>query len=110
MHYQEDYPCPEGTDNENVVVLPEHLFVNLIDMELQRRIANTEDMDYDVVEAIKGLLGEGPNEAKKDLEDCIRKKGFGSGETQVALGNFYSPKEYLALWAAQVSLGVSGCL
>ena len=40
----------------------------------------------------------------------IRKNGFGPGETQVALGNFYSPKEYLALWAAQVSLGVSGCL
>ena len=40
------------------------------------------------------------------LEGFIRKKGFGPGETQVALGNFYSPKEYLALWAAQVSLGV----
>ena len=40
----------------------------------------------------------------------IRKKGFGPGETQVALGNFYSPKEYLALWATQVSLGVFGCL
>ena len=26
-------------------------------------------MDYDAAEAIKGLLGEGPNEAKKDLED-----------------------------------------
>ena len=61
--------CPEGTDNENVVVLPEHLFANLIDTELQRRIANTGNMDYDAAEAIKGLLGEGPNEAKKDLED-----------------------------------------
>ena len=27
--------CPEGTDNENVIVLPEHLFANLIDTELQ---------------------------------------------------------------------------
>ena len=61
--------CPEGTDNENVVVLPEHLFANLIDTELQRRIVNTENMDYDAAEAIKGLLGEGPNKAKKDLED-----------------------------------------
>ena len=61
--------CPEGTDNENVVVLPEHLFANLIDTELQRRIANTGNMDYNTAEAIKGLLGEGPNEAKKDLED-----------------------------------------
>ena len=61
--------CPEGTDNENVIVLPEHLFANLIDTELQRRIANTGNMDYDAAEAIKGLLGEGPNKAKKHLED-----------------------------------------
>ena len=61
--------CPEGTGNENVVVLPEHLFANLINTELQNRIANTENMDYNVAEAMKGLLGEGPNEAKKDLED-----------------------------------------
>ena len=31
----------------------------------------------------------------KTSELYIRKKGFGPGETQVALGNFYSPKEYL---------------
>ena len=61
--------CPEGTDNKNIVVLLEHLFANLINTELQKRIANTENIDYDAAEAIKGLLGEGPNEAKKDLED-----------------------------------------
>jgi hypothetical protein len=38
--------CPQGTDNKDVVVLPEHLFVNLIDMELQKKIANTKNMDY----------------------------------------------------------------
>ena len=47
----------------------------------------------------------------------IRKKGFGPRETQVALGNFYSIKEYLVLWVAPdvfgclwVSLGVFGSL
>jgi hypothetical protein len=30
--------CPQGTDNKDVIVLPEHLFVNLIDMELQKKI------------------------------------------------------------------------
>ena len=60
---------PEGTDNENVIVLAEHLFTNLIDTKLQRRIANTGNMDYDAAESIEGLLGEGPNKAKKDLED-----------------------------------------
>jgi hypothetical protein len=50
-------------------VLPEHLFVNLIDLELQKKIANAKNMDYDVAEAIKELLEQGPREAKKDLMD-----------------------------------------
>jgi hypothetical protein len=57
--------CPQGTDNEDVIVLPEHLFVNLIDMELQKKIANAKNMDYDAAEAIKELLEQGPREAKK---------------------------------------------
>jgi Integrase zinc binding domain len=61
--------CPQGTDNEDVIVLPEHLFVNLIDMELQKKIANAKNMDYDAAEAIKELLEQGPREAKKDLMD-----------------------------------------
>jgi RNase H-like domain found in reverse transcriptase len=52
--------CPPGTDNKDVIVLPEHLFVNLIDMELQKKIANTKNMDYDAAEAIKELLEQGP--------------------------------------------------
>jgi hypothetical protein len=30
----------DSRDNKDVIVLPEHLFVNLIDMELQKKIAN----------------------------------------------------------------------
>jgi hypothetical protein len=61
--------CPQGTDNEDVIVLPEHLFVNLINMELWKKIANTKNMDYDAAEAIKELLEQGFREAKKDLMD-----------------------------------------
>jgi hypothetical protein len=61
--------CPQGMDNEDVVVLTKHLFVNLIDMELQKKIANATNMDYDAAEAIKKLLKQGPKEAKKDLMD-----------------------------------------
>jgi Integrase zinc binding domain len=45
------------------------LFVNLIDMELQKKIANAKNIDYDVAETIKELLEQGPREAKKDLMD-----------------------------------------
>jgi hypothetical protein len=61
--------CPQGMDNEDVMVLLEHLFVNLINMELQKKIANAKNMDYDAAEAIKELLEQGSKEAKKDLMD-----------------------------------------
>ena len=80
--------CPEGTDNENIMVLPEHSFINLINTELQRRIANTENMDYDAV-AIKRLLKEGPNKAKKDLEDWEVKEFKGKNIL------FYKGKNYI---------------
>jgi Integrase zinc binding domain len=38
-------------------------------MELQKKIANTKNMDYDTAEAIKKLLEQGPREAKKNLMD-----------------------------------------
>jgi hypothetical protein len=50
-------------------VLPDYLFVNLIYMELQRKIVNAKNMDYDAAEAIKELLEQKPKEVKKDLED-----------------------------------------
>jgi hypothetical protein len=61
--------CSQGTDNKDVIVLLEHLFVNLINMELQKKIANAKNMDYDAAEAIKELIKQGPREAKKDLMD-----------------------------------------
>jgi hypothetical protein len=38
-------------------------------MELQKKIADAEHMDYDAAKAIKELLEQGPKEAKKDLMD-----------------------------------------
>jgi hypothetical protein len=61
--------CLQEINNKDVIVLPEHLFINLIDVELQKKIANAKNMDYDTAEAIKELLEQGPKEAKKDLED-----------------------------------------
>ena len=41
-------------------MLPDALFVNLIDTELQERILNCEELDSDAMEALKILLEEGP--------------------------------------------------
>ena len=62
--------CPtEDNDNENITLLGEELFVNLIDTELQREIANAKDLDMDAANALKLLLEQGPNALTSDLED-----------------------------------------
>jgi hypothetical protein len=38
-------------------------------MELQKKIANAKNMDYDAAEAIKKLLEQGPREVKKNSMD-----------------------------------------
>ena len=50
-------------------MLPDHLFANLIDVDLQNRIASTKDLDFDAAEAIKELLEQGPATLRHDLSD-----------------------------------------
>jgi transposase InsO family protein len=62
--------CPEeDNDNEDVVVLPDHLFVNLIDIDLQQRIADADDLDTDTADVLHALLGTGPTALRHDLSD-----------------------------------------
>jgi hypothetical protein len=83
--------CPQGIDNEDIVVLPEHLFVNLIDMEFQRKIVNAKNMDYDAAEVIEELLEQGPKEAKKDLGDWEVEEFEGENVL------FYKGKNYMPI-------------
>jgi len=49
--------CPaEDNDNEDMVLLPDNLFINLIDVDLQERIANIDMMDKDAETALLLLL------------------------------------------------------
>ena len=43
--------------------------VNLIDLDLQRKIANSKDLDTEAIEAIDTLLNKGPTHLQHDLED-----------------------------------------
>jgi hypothetical protein len=56
-------------EGEDKVVLPDNLFINLLDTELQERILNGKELDLDVKNAIKTLMKEGPTSLKSDLED-----------------------------------------
>jgi hypothetical protein len=60
-------------------------------MELQMKIANAKNMDYDTMEAIKKLLEQGPKEAKKDSGDW--KVEESKGENIL----FYKGKNYVPI-------------
>ena len=58
-------------DNNNMdrILLPENMFVKLMDLDLQDRIANTEKYDFDIKNTLELLLENGPNSLRQDLED-----------------------------------------
>ena len=62
--------CPEEDKNKEAILLPDSLFLNLLDLILQdSRIANAKDYDFDVTNAIVILLEEGPSGIQSDPED-----------------------------------------
>ena len=83
----------EDHDNEDIILLPNNLFINLIDTELQRKIANSTDMDIDVANALKSLLGQGPTNLQKDLDDW-KIDIFDEKNILFYQGKNYIPKNY----------------
>ena len=82
--------CPEeDKDNSDVVVLPEHLFVNLIDVDLQDRIANANELNADMANVLQTLLGNGPTTLQNDLSDWTTEEFKGK---QIL---FYKGKNYI---------------
>jgi hypothetical protein len=64
-----DYGTDGQMEEEDKVVLPDDLFINLLDTELQEQILNRKELDLDVKNAIETLMKEGPTSLKNDLED-----------------------------------------
>jgi hypothetical protein len=56
-------------EEEDKVVLPDNLFINLLDTELQERILNGKELDLDVKNAFETLMEEGLTSLKNDLQD-----------------------------------------
>ena len=52
-----------------MIMLPDNMFLNLIDMDLQQKIAMTDDLDGSAAEALKLLLETAPTSMMKGLED-----------------------------------------
>ena len=63
-HYQK-----EDRDNENIILLPDDLFVNLLDTELQDRILEACNIDHNILEVLDQLLNSDISGLLKDLDD-----------------------------------------
>jgi Integrase zinc binding domain len=62
--------CPdEDNDNEYIIMLPDNMFLNLIDTNLQEKIATSNDFDGNATEALKLLLEKGPTTMTAGLDD-----------------------------------------
>ena len=59
-----DFVPEKDTDNEDIVLLLDQLFINLINIKLQWEIANTDNLDTDATTAIMLLLGKRPTDLK----------------------------------------------
>jgi Integrase zinc binding domain len=64
-----DYGIEGQFDDKAKTMLPENLFLNLLDTELQERILNGKEIDLDVKNAMETLLEEGPTHLRNNLYD-----------------------------------------
>ena len=51
-----NYYQKEDRDNENIILLPEGLFVNLLDTELQDQILKAHNIDHNVLEVLDQIF------------------------------------------------------
>ena len=62
--------CPrDDHNNENIELLPNDLFVNLLDLELQDQILKATNLDFNVSNALEKLLDGELSNFTNDLDD-----------------------------------------
>ena len=74
LSQQPDFIPEEDDDNNNLTMLPDDLFINLIDVDLQKRIANCETIDKDTTNALALLLNQGPTTVKNQQQQQGRRE------------------------------------
>ena len=51
--------CPdEDNDNEDIIMLPDSMFLNFINTTLQDKIANADNLDQQAIDALNSLLND----------------------------------------------------
>jgi len=86
-----DHCARDDTDNTDVVMLPADLFIKLIDLDLQERIADSEILDKDTKGALTLLTEQGPDTLREGTEDWTVELFNGKNIL------FYKGKNYIPL-------------
>ena len=82
-----------------MILLPDKLFgptsltIHLVDVDLQWKIVNSNDLDIEAIRAIGFLLGNGPANLQRDLEDWTTQE-FEGRNVLFYQGKNYIPKDY----------------
>ena len=85
--------CPENNNNnEDMVILSENLFINLIDIDLQQCIAMANESDANTAEVLKALLGSRPTAFQNDQSDWTT-ENFDGKKILFYKGKNYIPKD-----------------
>jgi Integrase zinc binding domain len=87
-----DYGTNKQMEEEDKVVLPDNLFINLLDTELQERILNRKELNLDIKNTIETLIEKGLTNLKNDLQDWKIEEIDGR-KTIFFKGKNYIPKD-----------------
>ena len=89
---QPDFIPDKDMDNEDITMLPNNLFIQLLDVDLQRWIANTHDHDEEVTKALMTMLEQGPHAIWWELGDWMIEK-FEGWDIVFFKGKNYIPRD-----------------
>ena len=64
-----DHGTDDSTGREDWILLPDDLFVNLLDIDLQEHILNTKDLDINIKNIIETIQKNGPTNLLNDITD-----------------------------------------
>ena len=92
-----DHGIEGQLEEEEKIMLPENMFINLLDADLQERILNGKELDIDMKNTMETLLQEGPTNLKNDLEDwkLMEGKRYSTKERTT----FQKTKNYNKTWS-----------
>jgi Integrase zinc binding domain len=89
--------CPEEDKTKEEILLPDDLFLNLLDINLRDRITRNKDYNFDITRAIELLQEEGPTSIQNDLEDW-KIEEVNDQKTIFYKGKQYIPKDQELQW------------